>query len=160
MRPFPCLYYSGNVLYIVVSHTWLADNIWCCLHSFPETTTHTHTDTHTHTHTLTHTHTHTHTLQEACLNNIARFGTCTKSSATATLSPASMFTSYNRAFSVAMTTPPPLPYRLLKDKRQMDDSFNSFLELRRGAAMHTLESLMLLPVSHPLSPSSPSDGWV
>ncbi len=57
-----------------------------------------------------------------------------------------------------MTTPPPLPYRLLKDKRQMDDSFNNFLELRRGAAMHTLESLMLLPVSHPLSPSSPSDG--
>ena len=36
--------------------------------------------------------------------------------------------------------------RLLKDKRQMDDSFNSFLELKRGAAMHTLESLMLLPV--------------
>jgi len=29
----------------------------------------------------------------------------------------------------------------------MDDSFNSFLEHKRGAAMHTLESLMLLPVS-------------
>ena len=37
--------------------------------------------------------------------------------------------------------------RLLKDKRSMDSSFNQFLELKRGAAMHTLESLMLLPVS-------------
>jgi len=40
-----------------------------------------------------------------------------------------------------------LSYRLLKDKRVMDESFNSFLELKRGAARHTLESLMLLPVS-------------
>ena len=37
--------------------------------------------------------------------------------------------------------------RLLKDKRLSDESFNKFLELKRGAAMHTLESLMLLPVS-------------
>ena len=37
--------------------------------------------------------------------------------------------------------------RLLKDKRASDESFNKFLELKRGAAMHTLESLMLLPVS-------------
>ena len=37
-------------------------------------------------------------------------------------------------------------YRLLKDRRMMDESFNSFLELKRGAARHTLESLMLLPV--------------
>ena len=37
--------------------------------------------------------------------------------------------------------------RLLKDKRAMDESFNKFLEMKRGAAMHTLESLMLLPVS-------------
>ena len=29
----------------------------------------------------------------------------------------------------------------------MDESFNRFLEMKRGAAMHTLESLMLLPVS-------------
>lgn len=36
--------------------------------------------------------------------------------------------------------------RLLKDKRGMDESFNKFLEMKRGAAMHTLESLMLLPV--------------
>ena len=39
-----------------------------------------------------------------------------------------------------------LSYRLLRDKRMMDESFNSFLELKRGAARHTLESLMLLPV--------------
>ena len=44
--------------------------------------------------------------------------------------------------------------RLLKDKRVMDDSFNSFLELKRGAAMHTLESLMLLPVSWSESPQT------
>lgn len=37
--------------------------------------------------------------------------------------------------------------RLLKDKRAMDESFNRFIEMKRGAAMHTLESLMLLPVS-------------
>lgn len=37
--------------------------------------------------------------------------------------------------------------RLLKDKRALDESFNRFLEMKRGAAMHTLESLMLLPVS-------------
>ena len=37
-------------------------------------------------------------------------------------------------------------YRLLKKKRQ-DDSFGNFLEIKRGAAMHTLESLMMLPVS-------------
>ena len=29
----------------------------------------------------------------------------------------------------------------------MDESFNRFIEMKRGAAMHTLESLMLLPVS-------------
>ena len=46
--------------------------------------------------------------------------------------------------------------RLLKDKRVSDESFNRFLELKRGAAMHTLESLMLLPVSpHVLSLSHP-----
>ena len=39
--------------------------------------------------------------------------------------------------------------RLLKDKRAMDESFNRFLDMKRGAAMHTLESLMLLPVSAP-----------
>jgi len=37
--------------------------------------------------------------------------------------------------------------RLLKDKRATDESFSKFLELKRGAARHTLESLMLLPVS-------------
>lgn len=37
--------------------------------------------------------------------------------------------------------------RLLKDKRAVEGSFNQFLEMKRGAAMHTLESLMLLPVS-------------
>ena len=37
--------------------------------------------------------------------------------------------------------------RLLKEKRMVDESFNRFLEMKRGAAMHTLESLMLLPVS-------------
>ena len=36
--------------------------------------------------------------------------------------------------------------KLLKDKRGVDESFNRFLEMKRGAAMHTLESLMLLPV--------------
>lgn len=39
--------------------------------------------------------------------------------------------------------------RLLKEKRAVDESFNRFLEMKRGAAMHTLESLMLLPVSLP-----------
>ena len=37
-------------------------------------------------------------------------------------------------------------HRLLKKKR-MDESLNHFLEIKRGAAMHTLESLMMLPVS-------------
>ncbi|XP_064404393.1 uncharacterized protein LOC135349721 isoform X2 [Halichondria panicea] len=49
-----------------------------------------------------------------------------------------MYKEFSNSYTVAC--------KLLKDKRQMDDSFNSFLELRRGAAMHTLESLMLLPV--------------
>ncbi len=35
--------------------------------------------------------------------------------------------------------------RLLKQMRT-DESFNKFLNVKRGAAMHTLESLMLLPV--------------
>ena len=41
--------------------------------------------------------------------------------------------------------------RLLKDKHVSDESFNKFLKLKRGAAMHTLESLMLLPVNTSLS---------
>ena len=38
-------------------------------------------------------------------------------------------------------------HSLLKEKRRIDEAFNKLLELKRGAAMHTLESLMLLPVS-------------
>ena len=38
----------------------------------------------------------------------------------------------------------------------MDESFNRFLELKRGAAMHTLESLLLLPVRTALDSSSAS----
>ncbi|CAI8013554.1 Pleckstrin homology domain-containing family G member 1, partial [Geodia barretti] len=39
----------------------------------------------------------------------------------------------------------PRAIRLLKEKCR-DDGFNRFLAMKRGAARHTLESLMLLPV--------------
>ena len=51
----------------------------------------------------------------------------------------------NVSFCVLHLTPP--HNSLLKERRRMDETFNKFLELKRGAAMHTLESLMLLPVS-------------
>ena len=38
-------------------------------------------------------------------------------------------------------------YRLLKEKRHKEEEFVEFCKLRRGAARHTLESLLLLPVS-------------
>lgn len=50
------------------------------------------------------------------------------------------------ALLLSPSLPPPF-LRLLKDKRATDESFSKFLELKRGAARHTLESLMLLPVS-------------
>jgi hypothetical protein len=48
-----------------------------------------------------------------------------------------MYIEYAQSYTVAM--------RLLKQKRK-DESFSKFLDIKRGAAMHTLESLMLLPV--------------
>lgn len=48
-----------------------------------------------------------------------------------------MYIEYAQNYTIAM--------RLLKQKR-MDESFTRFLDIKRGAAMHTLESLMLLPV--------------
>ena len=38
-----------------------------------------------------------------------------------------------------------ISFSLLKQMKK-DESFTKFLDIKRGAAMHTLESLMLLPV--------------